>query len=33
MQKLTVGFLPVGDMKTEDMKRDIDAAIKTLKER
>jgi len=33
MQKLTIGFLPVGDVKTEDMKRDVDAAIKTLKER
>ncbi|MEM2936491.1 MAG: hypothetical protein QW231_04875 [Candidatus Bathyarchaeia archaeon] len=33
MEKLTIGFLPVGDVKTEDMKRDIDAAIKTLKGR
>ncbi len=33
MQKLAIGFLPVGDVKTEDIKRDIEAALKTLKER
>lgn len=33
MQKLAIGFLPVGDVKTEDMKRDIEAALKTLRGR